>query len=54
LPRDIWAVSVESQKVYEFSETLSPAVAAAIPQAIIFIKNLLLESVREHEPQKKK
>ncbi len=50
LPVDIWVVSVESQKVYEFSESLSTEVAAAIPQALILIKNLLLESNRENVP----
>lgn len=50
LPDDIWVVTVESQKVYEFSETMTPEVAAAVPQALIIIKNLLLESVQQNEP----
>jgi hydrogenase maturation protease len=44
LPDEIMVVTVESQKVYEFSETLTPPVAAAITKAIIFIRQLLLES----------
>ena len=44
LPDDITVVTVESQKVYEFSETLTPAVAKAIPKALKIIKQLLLES----------
>jgi hydrogenase maturation protease len=44
LPDEIMVVTVESQKVYEFSETLTPPVAAAIPKAMIFITQLLLES----------
>jgi hydrogenase maturation protease len=43
LPDEIMVVTVEAQKVYEFSETLSPPVASAIPIAMIFIKQLLLE-----------
>jgi hydrogenase maturation protease len=44
LPSDIMVVTVESEKVYEFSETLTPPVAAAIPEAMNIIKHLLLES----------
>src|SRR3990172_4887403 len=33
LPSEIWVVGVEIEPSYTFSETLSPAVAAAIPQA---------------------
>jgi hydrogenase maturation protease len=44
LPDNITVVSVESQKVYDFSETLSPPVAEAVPEALKFIKQLLLES----------
>lgn len=51
LPDDITVVAVESQKVYEFSETLSPAVAEAIPKALGIIKQLLLESYPTESPQ---
>jgi hydrogenase maturation protease len=44
LPDDITVVTVESQKVYDFSETLTPLVADAIPEALKIIKHLLLES----------
>lgn len=44
LPEDITVVTIESQKVYDFSETLTPPVAAAVPEAIGIIKHLLLES----------
>jgi hydrogenase maturation protease len=47
LPDDITVVTVESQKVYEFSESLTPAVSSAIPEAIQIIKHLLLESYPE-------
>jgi len=43
LPEDknIWIVAVEAQKVYEFGETLTPAIKAAVPQAIQEVFNLL-------------
>lgn len=34
LPDEIWVVAIEAQNMYEFSEELSPAVAAAIPTAV--------------------
>jgi hydrogenase maturation protease len=44
LPEDISIVTVESQKVYEFSENMTPAVAAAVPPALKVIQDLLIES----------
>jgi len=44
LPEDISVVTIESQKVNEFSEILTPAVAAAVPVAIRIILDLLIES----------
>jgi hydrogenase maturation protease len=44
LPNDITVVTVESQNVYDFSENLTPPVAEAVPVALKFIKQLLLES----------
>jgi len=44
LPDEIMVVTVEAQKVYEFSETLTAPVAAAIPKAMNIITQLLLES----------
>jgi hydrogenase maturation protease len=51
LPDDISVVTVESQKVYEFTENMTPAVAAAVPQALKIIQDLLLESNPENTPQ---
>jgi hydrogenase maturation protease len=50
LPEDILVVTVESQKVYEFSENLTSAVAAAVPQALRIILDLLIESKLEKPP----
>lgn len=44
LPEDISIVTVESQKVYEFSEELTPAVRAAVSEAVGIILDLLIES----------
>jgi hydrogenase maturation protease len=44
LPDDITVVTVESQKVYDFSETLTPPVANAVPEALKIIRHLLLQS----------
>jgi hydrogenase maturation protease len=44
LPEDITVVTIESRQVYDFSEMLTPPVAAAVPEAIQIIKQLLLES----------
>ena len=51
LPEDISVVTIESQNVYEFSERLTPAVAAAIPEAIRIILDLLIESNPEKAPK---
>lgn len=44
LPEDITVVAVEAEKVYEFSTDLTPPIAAAVPQAVGIICDLLLES----------
>jgi hydrogenase maturation protease len=41
LPKEITIVAVEAQDVYDFSEELTPAVAAAVPTAVQAIINLL-------------
>ena len=41
LPKEITVVAVEAQDVYDFSEQLTPAVAAAVPTAIQAILDLL-------------
>jgi len=44
LPEDISIVAVEAEKVYDFSENLTPPVANAIPEVVMIIRRLLLES----------
>ncbi len=51
LPDEINFVTVEAQKVYEFSDELTPAVAAAIPEAVRIIMDLLLESRAKQAPE---
>jgi hydrogenase maturation protease len=51
LPEDISVVTVESLKVYDFSEDMTPAVAAAVPLALKIIQDLLIESNPEYVPQ---
>jgi hydrogenase maturation protease len=51
LPGEIMIVAVESQKVYEFSEEMTPAVAAAVPQALKIIQDLLIESSPDNVSQ---
>ncbi len=41
LPESVMVVAVEAQQVYDFSETLSPAVAAAIPRAVERVMQIL-------------
>jgi hydrogenase maturation protease len=41
LPKEITVVAVEAQNVYDFSEQLSPTVAAAVPDAVQVINKLL-------------
>lgn len=41
LPREITLVGIEARRVYDFSEELSPAVAAAVPKAAQIIRGLL-------------
>jgi Ni,Fe-hydrogenase maturation factor len=41
LPDDIMVVGIESPYVYDFSEELSPAVAAALPAAVKTVLDLL-------------
>jgi hydrogenase maturation protease len=43
LPTEVVVVGIEAQSVYEFSEVLSPPVAAAIPQAVQMVMELLKE-----------
>jgi Ni,Fe-hydrogenase maturation factor len=41
LPDDVQIVGIEADRVYEFSEELTPAVATAVPQAVQVVLNLL-------------
>ncbi len=41
LPREITVIAVEAQKVYDFSEQLTPEVAASIPDAVQMIMDIL-------------
>ena len=51
LPEEISIVTIESHKVYEFSDELTPEVAAAVPRAERIILDLLLESRPEQSPK---
>jgi hydrogenase maturation protease len=55
LPKEITVVTIESQITYEFSDTMTPAVAAAVPQALKLIQDLLIESnpKSKYEPKNK-
>ena len=48
LPDRIDVVAIESPYVYDFSEELTPSVAAAVPQAVELVLNLL--ELREDAP----
>ncbi|MBN1449990.1 MAG: hydrogenase maturation protease [Anaerolineales bacterium] len=41
IPRQVDVVAIEAQNVYDFSEELSPPVAAAIPEAVQAVLDLL-------------
>ncbi len=41
VPREVRVVAVEAAQVYEFSEELSPAVAAAVPVAVQAVLDIL-------------
>lgn len=43
LPSEVRVVGIEAEKVYDFSEILSPAVEAAIPEATRLVLNLVNE-----------
>lgn len=52
LPREIVVVAVEAEHVYDFCETLSPPIAAAVPEAVRQVLALLekANSVRNSPP----
>ncbi len=41
LPEEIMVVAIEAEKVYDFSEELTPTVAAAIPKSVEMIQKIL-------------
>ena len=41
LPNEVWVVAVEAERLYEFSAGLSPAVAAAVPEAVCCVEDWL-------------
>lgn len=45
LPEDVTVVGIATQRIYDFSEELSPSVAEAVPQAAHVVLNLLLQNV---------
>jgi hydrogenase maturation protease len=45
LPAEITVVGIKAERVYDFGETLSPAVAAAVPKAAQMVLALLAASV---------
>jgi len=45
LPEDIMVVGIATQRIYDFSEELSPPVAEAIPQAVRIVLDLLKQIV---------
>jgi len=46
LPKDddVFIVAIEAERVYDFTEELSPAVAAAVPQAIETVLHLIAQA----------
>jgi hydrogenase maturation protease len=50
LPKEVWIIGVESQNVYDFSEDLTPPVAAAVPRAAALLQSLLQGNHAHTEP----
>lgn len=49
LPRDVWVVAVETERVYDFSEDLSLPISKAVPTAV----NLVIGMVKKGERPEK-
>ena len=47
LPDEVWVVAVEAERLYEFGAGLSPAVAAAVPDAVRRVEKWLVGSAPE-------
>lgn len=43
LPDEVWVVTVEAERLYEFGAELSPAVATAVPNAVHRVQECLME-----------
>lgn len=41
LPDEVWVVTVEAERLFEFSAGLSPAVATAVPEAVALVEKWL-------------
>lgn len=54
LPDDVMVVAIEAERVYDFSEELTPAVAQAIPVATQAVLDLLNQMVRPTGNETKK
>lgn len=49
LPEDVWVVAVQAEYVFDFSEELSPPVAAALPGAVNVLMEVLTKDLREEK-----
>jgi hydrogenase maturation protease len=49
LPEDVWVIAVEAEYVFDFSEELSPPVAAALPGAVKILMEILTKDIREEK-----
>jgi Ni,Fe-hydrogenase maturation factor len=47
LPSQIYVIGIEADKVYEFSETLSPEVEAAVPRAVELVLKRLSAIIKQ-------
>ena len=45
LPEDVTVIGIATQRIYNFSEELSPPIAEAVPQTARIVLNLLKQSV---------
>ena len=50
LPDEVYVVGIEAERVYDFSEELTPQVAAAIPEATLTVVELLKGREAASEP----
>ena len=43
VPEDIWVVAIETERVFDLTEDLTPEVAAALPHAVEAVRRLLAQ-----------